>query len=109
MTFNPVCNGTVTGARSMIAVAGRSIGRRFGPGDRASAVEGPAERIDDSPNQRVADNDIHNAAGAPYFIAGAELVVIAEQHDADFVFIDIESDAKDPAGKAEQFLGAGAE
>ena len=108
MTFNPVCKGTVTGARSMIAVAGRSIGRRSVPAIAPPAVERPAERIDNSPNQRVANDDIHNAAGAPHFIAGAELVVIAEQHDADFVFIDIEGDAEDPAGKAEQFLGAGA-
>ena len=39
MTLRPVCSGTVTGARSMMGAAGRSMGRRLRGGHRAAAVE----------------------------------------------------------------------
>ena len=108
MTFRPVCKRH--GYRRAVHDRRRRPfdGQAVGPSDCASAVERPADRIDDLSNQGVADDDVHNAAGAPHFIAGAELIVIAEQHDANLVFIDIEGDAKDPAGKAKQFLGTGA-
>ncbi len=40
MTFRPVCSGTVTGARSMIAGAGRSIGMRCSPSMGGSPSSG---------------------------------------------------------------------
>ena len=46
--FEPVCSGAVTGARSMIAGAGRSMGRRSSSGNGALAIQRPAKGIDDA-------------------------------------------------------------
>ena len=93
MTLRPVCSGTVTGARSMMCGAGRSMGRRCAGGHRPIAIEWPAERIDDASDQSVAHRHVHHAARALDLIARVQMPVFAEQHDADFVLIDVERDA----------------
>ena len=73
---------------------------------RPVAIERPAERIDDAAQQPVAHGHIHDAAGALDFVAGLQVPVIAEQHDADFVLVHVERDAEHIAGKLHQFLEA---
>ena len=106
MTLRPVCSGTVTGARSMMGGAGRSMGRRSLAATAPVAIERPAKRIDDAPQQSVAHGHVHDPARALDFVAGVQMPVFAEQHDADFVLVDVERDAEHVAGKLHQFLEA---
>ena len=106
MTLRPVCSGTLTGARSMIAAAGRSIGRRAldatGPLPSSGRPSGSMTR----PSKPFADRHIHDATGALDAIARVQVRVVAEQHDTDIVLVEIEGDAEHIAGKRKQFVGA---
>ena len=84
MTFSPVWRGTVTGARSMMVRRRAFDGQALAGGHRPLAVERPAQRVDDAPQQSVAHDHIHDPARALDFIAGVQMPVFAEQHDADF-------------------------
>ena len=106
MTLRPVWSGTVTGARSMMGAAGRSMGRRSLGGHRPVAIEWPAERVDDAPQQSVAHGHVHDPARALDFVARVQMPVFAEQHDADFVLVHVERDAEHAAGKLDQLLEA---
>ena len=75
---------------------------------RPLAVEWPAQRIDDAPEQGVAYGHIHDPARALDFIAGVQIRVIAEQHDADLVLVHVEGDAVPAARKLHQLLGTDA-
>ena len=81
-------------------------GQAIAGSDRPPVIERPAERVDDAAQQPFADGHIHDAAGALDLVARLQVPVVAEQHDADFVLVDIERDAEHAAGKFEQFLGA---
>ncbi len=91
-----------------MAAAGRSIGRRAAGDHRPVVVEGPAERVDDASEQAVAHGHVHDPARALDFVARVQMPVVAEQHDADFVLVDVERDAEHVAGKSHQFVGADA-
>jgi hypothetical protein len=69
---------------------------------------GGAGRIDDPPQQCIADGHVHDPAGAFDFIARVQVLVVAKQYDADIVFVDIEGYAEHIAGEAHQFLEADA-
>ena len=75
-------------------------------GHRPVAIERPAKRVDDAPQQSVAHGHIHDPARALDFIAGVQMPVFAEQHDADFVLVHVERDAEHIAGKLYQLLKA---
>jgi hypothetical protein len=75
MTFSPVCSGTVTGARSMMAGGTLDRQARLG-GHRPLAVERPAKRVDDASQQSVTDGHIHDPAGALDLVAGVQMPVI---------------------------------
>ena len=60
----PVWSGSFTGWRSTTPGALNSSGRRLVGLDRRPAVERVAERVDDAADQRVADRDARDAAGA---------------------------------------------
>ena len=82
------------------------MGRRSRGRHRAVAIEWPTKRIDDAPQQTLADNHIHDPAGALDFIASVQMPIFAEQHDADFRLIDVEGHAEQIAGKFHQLLKA---
>ena len=65
--------------------AGRSIGQALAGGHRPFAIERPAERVDDAPQQSIAHGHVHDPAGALDFISRVEMPVFAEQNDANFV------------------------
>ena len=71
--------------------------------DRGQAVERPAERVDDAPQQARADGDVHHAALAPDLGAGMQQGVVAEQHDADLGLVDVEGQAQQAAREADHF------
>ena len=106
MTLRPVWSGTVTGARSMMGAAGRSMGSRSLDDHRALAVERPTERVDDASHQAVAHGHVHDPARALDFVARVQMPVVAEQHDADFVLVHVERDAEHAARKLHQLLEA---
>ena len=54
-------------------------------GDRPLAIEWPAQRIDDTPDQAIADRHVHHTTCALDFIARVQVPAMAKQHDADFV------------------------
>ena len=73
---------------------------------RPLAIQRPAERVDDASHQSVAHRHVHDPARALDFIARMQMPVVAQQNDADFVFIDVERDAIHIAGKLQQLLKA---
>ena len=74
----------------------------------AAAVERPAERVDDAAQQGIAHRHVHHAAFAFDLVARVQVRMVAEQHDVDLVFVDVEGDAAQAAGKTDQFLEADA-
>ena len=81
-------------------------GQALAGGHRPVAIEWPTERVDDASQQSVADGHVHDPARALDFIAGVQMPVFAEQHDADLVLVHVERDAEHAAGKLEQLLEA---
>ena len=78
----------------MIALASRSIGRRWraaiGPWSSSGLPSGSITR----PSNELADPHVHDTAGAGDFVSGVEVGVVSKQHDTDFVFVQVESDAE---------------
>src|SRR3981081_3974217 len=58
--------------------------------DRALAVDRIAERVDHPAEQALADRHVHDRAGALDGLAFLDLAVVAEDHDADIVGLEIE-------------------
>ena len=75
--------------------------------DGRSAVHGLTQGIDHAADKLVAYGHGRNAARALDRVAFANLLVFAEQHHADIVFIQIEGHAHDVVGKFEQFARHG--
>ncbi len=70
------------------------------------AVEWQSERIDDTPQQPVADRHVHDPARSPDFVARVHLPVVAEHDDADLLFVYVEGDARHAAAQGEQLVEA---
>src|SRR4029453_11363497 len=85
--------------------AGRLELHRAGLGglDRALAVERLAERIDDSPDQRLADRDARHAAGPLDDLALLDVLPLAEERGADVVLLEVEREAGDAVLELEHF------
>src|ERR1019366_4638172 len=62
-------------------------------GDRALAVDRIAERVDHAAEQSLADRHVHDRAGALDRLAFLDLAVVAENHDAHIVGLEIERHA----------------
>ena len=69
--------------------------------DVALAVERVAERVDDAPEQALADRDLELLAGALDGVALDDLGPVAEQHRADAVGLEREREAGDVVGQLE--------
>ena len=61
--------------------------------DRALAVDRLAERVDDAADQRRADRHLEDAAGALDRVAFGDVLVLAEDHRADRVALEVEREA----------------
>ena len=61
--------------------------------DRPLAVDGIAERVDHAAEQALADRHVHDGARALDGLALLDLAVVAEDHDADIVGLEIERHA----------------
>ena len=101
IAFMPVCIGSFTGWRCTTPGALNSAGRVSVVLDRALAVERHAERRDDAAEQRVADGDLEQAAGALDGVALDDLLPVAEQHGADVVGLEVQREPDDVVGQLE--------
>ena len=91
----PVWSGSFTGWRSITPGAFHSSGRRSVDVDRALTVERVAERVDDAAEQRLADRDRRDLAGAADGIALLDLLPLAKERDTDVVLLEVEGEADD--------------
>src|SRR6185436_9670042 len=73
--------------------------------DRPLAVDRNTEGVDDAADHRRADRHRHDAAGALALIAFLQLVVVAEEHAADAVFLEVEGEAGDVVRELDQLAG----
>ena len=62
-------------------------------GDRAFAVDRLAERVDHAADQGIADRDGGDLAGGADLVALFDLLVLAEDEDADGVLVQVEGEA----------------
>ena len=67
------------------------------------AVDGIAERVDDTAEQALADWCVNDGAGALDRVAFLDVAVGAEDHDADIVGFEIERHAPNAARKLDRF------
>jgi hypothetical protein len=75
-------------------------------GQRALAVDRVAERVDDAAEQPLANRHVHDRAGAGDGVALAHALVVAEDHDADIVGLEVERHALQAGGgKLHQLAG----
>src|SRR5262249_15744957 len=73
--------------------------------DWALAVDGLAERVEDTPDERLADRHLGDAAGALDRVALLDLLVLPEEHRADLVLLEVEHHPDDVVGELQQFAG----
>ena len=66
---------------------------------------GLAERVDDPPDELVADRDAHDLARALDRVALGDLLPLAEERDADVVLLEVERDAGDAVLELEALRG----
>ena len=87
--------------------AGRlELGRaRLLDGDRALAVERAPERVDDAPEQLLADGDLQQRAGPLDGVALGDVLPLAEQHRADVVGLEVQREAGDAVRELEHLEG----
>ena len=71
--------------------------------DRAFPVEGIAERVDHTAENRVADRHSEKFAGGADFVPFLNVQVIAEDDDADAVLFEVKRQPADTAGELEHF------
>ena len=73
--------------------------------DLALAVERAPERVDDAPEQLLADGDLEQRAGALDGVALEDPLPVAEQHGADVVGLEVQRQAGDAVGQLEHLEG----
>ena len=89
MALRPVCSGSRTGCRSTTPGRQPLDRRELLRGDRALAVDGLAERVDHAAEHLFADRHRDDPPGALDRIAFLDLAVLAEQHAADAVLLEV--------------------
>ncbi len=93
IALRPVAIGSCTDLRGMMPGALTSTRRRSLGLDRALAVDRIAERVDHAAEQALADRHVDDRAGALDGLAFLDLAVVAEDHDADIVDLEVERHA----------------
>src|SRR5205823_3689434 len=73
--------------------------------DRTFSIDGNTERIDDTADDRRSDRNRHDASGPFDFVAFFDLLVFAEEDDADVVFFEIQREAHDVVRKLNELAG----
>src|SRR5690606_1558576 len=73
--------------------------------DRAFAVDGVAERVDDAAEQALAHRHVDDGAGTLDDVAFLDIAVGAEDDDADIVLFEVQRHAADAAGKLDHLAG----
>ena len=66
---------------------------RLGGGDGAALIQRLAERIDDAPDQGIADGHLEDAPGGPHLVILADERVVAEDRHGDRVLFQVEGHA----------------
>ena len=79
--------------------------RPFGRLDRALAVDRIAQAVDHAAEQAGADRHVDDGPGPLDRVALANVPVVAEDHDADIVDLEIERHALDAAGELDHLAG----
>src|SRR6185369_4177878 len=74
-----------------IALDGAELRGRDGP----LAVDRQSQRVDDAPDQGLADRYLGDARGALDRVAFLDGAIVAEQHHADLVLLEVEDHADD--------------
>ncbi len=105
MALIPVCSGSLD-ALALHHRRRLNLQRATNVGlDVSAAVDRLAERIDDAPQEPVADGHRQHFAGALDLLALFDLLEVTQDHRADAVLVEVERDAEDPARELEQLLG----
>src|ERR1035438_2553536 len=73
-------------------------------GNRALAVKRIAQWVDHPPQQTISHWYVHDAPGTFHFVARVQVLVIPEQDNADFVFIDVEGNARQIAWECHDLI-----
>src|SRR5262249_23189452 len=73
--------------------------------DGTFAIDRLGESIHDTADQRFTDRYLHDAAGAANLIAFSNFCVVAEQHDSDLAFFQVQRKAHNPVRELQQFAG----
>ncbi len=66
-------------------------------------VDGFAERVHHAPDHGIAHGHAHDAPGALDLVAFLDLGVLAEQHDADLIFLQVHGNAGHAVRESKQF------
>ncbi len=74
-------------------------------GDRALPVDRAAERVHDAPDQRGPHRHLDDLSGAADLLALADLSRLAEQHDADVVFLEVQGETEEVVTEVEELSG----
>ncbi len=73
--------------------------------DRAAPIKRAPQRIDNPSDYFFADRHGHDSLGASYLVAFLDILVRAEQHRADFIFFEVERDARDLVRQLQKLAG----
>ena len=105
MALIPVCSGSFT---PLALHHRRRLDLQRAPRvglDVSAPVDRLAQRVDHPAQERIADGDRQDVAGALDLLALFDVLEVTQDHRADAVLVEVERDAQDPAGELEQFLG----
>ena len=74
-------------------------------GDRALPVDRPAERVHDASHERRSHRHLDDLSGAADLLALADLPRLAEKHDADVVFLEVQGETEEVVTEVEELSG----
>ena len=110
MALMPVCSGSCTGLRPVMPGAWISMRRVQVGVQRALAVDGHAEGVDDPADEAVADGHGEDAAGGldrRPLLDGGDLLALAEDHRTDGLLVEVQGEADGAALELEQLVDGG--
>ncbi len=105
MALMPVAMGSAHGLAVDDAGGEALDGQELVGVDGALVVDGLAERVDYAADEGFADRDGHDLAGALDGVAFANLGVVAEEHGADLVFVEVHREAGYAVGEFNELAG----